>query len=76
MSDAAWFPELPDADLSSLISNERKADGRGLRMQTLTFVFAFIAVLALIGVAAWLVRRFATTGWAPTPIADGCRGWP
>jgi flagellar protein FliO/FliZ len=26
---------------------------------TLTFVFAFIAVLALIGVAAWLVRRFA-----------------
>ena len=30
------------------------------RMQTLTFLFAFIAVLALIGVAAWLVRRFAT----------------
>src|SRR5207244_6378109 len=29
-------------------------------MQTLTFLFAFIAVLALIGVAAWLVRRFAT----------------
>ena len=29
-------------------------------MQTLTFFFAFIAVLALIGVAAWLVRRFAT----------------
>ncbi len=28
-------------------------------MQTLTFFFAFIAVLALIGVAAWLVRRFA-----------------
>ena len=28
--------------------------------QTLTFLFAFIAVLALIGVAAWLVRRFAT----------------
>src|SRR3954467_2413332 len=28
-------------------------------MQTLTFLFAFIAVLALIGVAAWLVRRFA-----------------
>jgi len=26
---------------------------------TLTFVFAFVAVLALIGVAAWLVRRFA-----------------
>jgi flagellar biogenesis protein FliO len=25
----------------------------------LTFVFAFVAVLALIGVAAWLVRRFA-----------------
>ena len=28
--------------------------------QTLTFFFAFVAVLALIGVAAWLVRRFAT----------------
>src|SRR5437588_9820785 len=26
---------------------------------TLTFIFAFVAVLALIGVAAWLVRRFA-----------------
>jgi len=29
-------------------------------MQALTFIFAFIAVLALIGVAAWLVRRFAS----------------
>ncbi len=28
-------------------------------MQALTFVFAFVAVLALIGVVAWLVRRFA-----------------
>lgn len=28
-------------------------------MQALTFVFAFVAVLALIGAAAWLVRRFA-----------------
>src|SRR2546425_11616033 len=28
-------------------------------MQTLTFLFAFIAVLALIGVFAWLVRRYA-----------------
>src|SRR5580693_3380901 len=28
-------------------------------MQGLTFVFAFVAVLALIGAAAWLVRRFA-----------------
>ena len=28
-------------------------------MQALTFFFAFIAVLALIGAAAWLVRRFA-----------------
>ena len=28
-------------------------------MQTLTFVFAFVVVLALIGAAAWLVRRFA-----------------
>jgi flagellar protein FliO/FliZ len=28
-------------------------------MQAITFFFAFVAVLALIGVAAWLVRRFA-----------------
>src|SRR5260221_6043778 len=28
-------------------------------MQALTFFFAFVAVLALIGGAAWLVRRFA-----------------
>jgi hypothetical protein len=28
-------------------------------MQALTFFLAFVAVLALIGVAAWLVRRFA-----------------
>jgi flagellar protein FliO/FliZ len=28
-------------------------------MQGLTFFFAFVAVLALIGLAAWLVRRFA-----------------
>jgi flagellar protein FliO/FliZ len=28
-------------------------------MQTLTFLFAFIAVLALIGVFAWVVRRYA-----------------
>jgi flagellar protein FliO/FliZ len=30
-------------------------------MQTLTFLFAFIAVLALIGVAAWVVRRYANS---------------
>src|SRR6201998_3870528 len=29
-------------------------------MQALTFFFAFVAVLALIGVVAWLIRRFAT----------------
>src|SRR6201989_481564 len=29
-------------------------------MPALTFILAFVAVLALIGVAAWLVRRFAT----------------
>src|SRR5438132_5198047 len=29
-------------------------------MQAVTFFFAFVAVLALIGAAAWLVRRFAT----------------
>ena len=28
-------------------------------MQALTFIFAFVAVLALIGLAAWLVRQFA-----------------
>src|SRR3977135_988221 len=36
-------------------------------MQTLYFLFAFIAVLALIGVAAWLVRRFATHPVPPPP---------
>ena len=36
-------------------------------MQTLTFLFAFIAVLALIGVAAWLVRRFATNRLGTNP---------
>ena len=33
--------------------------GQGQNMQALTFFFAFVAVLALIGAAAWLVRRFA-----------------
>jgi hypothetical protein len=36
-------------------------------MQTLTFLFAFIAVLALIGVAAWLVRRFASNRLGANP---------
>src|SRR5881628_2868529 len=36
-------------------------------MQTLTFIFAFIAVLALIAVAAWLVRRFATNRLGANP---------
>lgn len=30
-------------------------------MQALTFFFAFVAVLALIGVVAWLIRRFASS---------------
>jgi len=30
-------------------------------MSNLTFIFIFVAILALIGVAAWLVRRFATS---------------
>src|SRR3982074_963315 len=38
---------------------EESAICRGQSMQALTFFFAFVAVLALIGVAAWLVRRFA-----------------
>src|ERR1700748_1783597 len=29
-------------------------------MQALTFFFAFVVVLALIGVVAWLIRRFAS----------------
>src|SRR5271154_3039688 len=29
-------------------------------MQALTFIFMFVAVLALIGVVAWLIRRFAS----------------
>ena len=36
-------------------------------MQALTFVFAFVAVLALIGVAAWLVRRFASNRLGANP---------
>jgi flagellar protein FliO/FliZ len=43
-------------------TNERFEENgicRGQSMQALTFFFAFVAVLALIGVAAWLVRRFA-----------------
>jgi flagellar protein FliO/FliZ len=38
---------------------EENAICRGQSMQGLTFFFAFVAVLALIGAAAWLVRRFA-----------------
>ena len=30
-------------------------------MSNITFIFVFVAVLALIGVAAWLVRQFATS---------------
>src|SRR5258708_10463938 len=43
-------------------SNERLEENaicRGQSMQALTFFFAFVVVLALIGAAAWLVRRFA-----------------
>src|SRR6201985_3938280 len=29
-------------------------------MQALSFLFAFVVVLALIGVVAWLIRRFAS----------------
>src|SRR5258708_256669 len=51
-------------------------------MQALTFVFAFVAVLALIGVAAWLVRRFAgnrlgaNTHRARMPRLGGIAPWP
>src|SRR6202034_4292802 len=40
---------------------QRDAICRGPSMQAVTFFFAFVAVLALIGVAAWLLRRFAGT---------------
>jgi flagellar protein FliO/FliZ len=36
-------------------------------MPTLTILFAFIAVLALIGIVAWLVRRFATNRLGASP---------
>ncbi|HET6839673.1 MAG TPA: flagellar biosynthetic protein FliO, partial [Bradyrhizobium sp.] len=36
-------------------------------MQALTFFFAFMVVLALIGVAAWLVRRFASNRLGANP---------
>jgi flagellar protein FliO/FliZ len=36
-------------------------------MQALTFFFAFVAVLALIGLAAWLVRRFASNRLGTNP---------
>jgi flagellar protein FliO/FliZ len=36
-------------------------------MQAVTFFFAFVAVLALIGVAAWLVRRFASNRLGANP---------
>src|SRR3979409_1057629 len=36
-------------------------------MQTLTFICAFIAALAAIGVLAWLVRRFATNRLGANP---------
>ena len=46
------------------------------RMQTTSFFLAFVAVLALIGVAAWLVRRFATNRLGANPNRGGCRGSP
>jgi flagellar protein FliO/FliZ len=36
-------------------------------MQAVTFIFAFVAVLALIVVAAWLVRRFANNRLGANP---------
>jgi flagellar protein FliO/FliZ len=36
-------------------------------MPALTFILAFVAVLALIGVAAWLVRRFASNRLGANP---------
>ena len=51
------------SDFRSAFDGNRELEesliGRGPSMQALTFFFAFVAVLALIGVAAWLVRQFA-----------------
>ena len=38
------------------------------------FFIAFLVVLALIGLTAWLVRRSAPTAWAAAR-ADASRGW-
>src|SRR5258708_31386934 len=46
-------------DCGTTMEREEGAICRGQSMQALTFFFAFVAVLALIGAAAWLVRRFA-----------------
>lgn len=40
-------------------NHEESAIWRGPGMQALTFILAFVAVLALIAVVAWAVRRFA-----------------
>ena len=45
-------------------------------MQALTFFFAFVVVLALIGVVAWLIRRFASNRLGANTNAGGCRVWP
>ena len=39
------------------------------------FFIAFLVVLALIGLTAWLVRRFGQTG-SEMPRADASRGLP
>ena len=43
------------------------AGDTNMQTQIPMFLFAFIAVLALIGVAAWLVRRFATNRLGANP---------
>ena len=45
-------------------------------MSNLTFIFVFVAVLALIGVAAWLVRRFASSRLGANTIVGACRASP
>ena len=44
-------------------------------MQALTFFFAFVAVLALIGARPGWFADLPATAWAPTPIVAGCRAW-
>jgi flagellar protein FliO/FliZ len=60
--ESEFQAQVSFADAGAAFDNARLDESgscRGQSMPALTFFFAFAAVLALIGVAAWLVRRFA-----------------